>query len=299
MNEHPFALEGRFYRGNLHTHSTNSDGILPPGEVIERYRAAGYDFLALTDHFMARYDYPVTDTRGFRDEHFTTLIAAELHAPRTRSGELWHIKAIGLPLDFAPLGESESGPEIARRAAEAGAFIGIVHPSWYGLTVEDAREIDVAHAIEIYNHGSAVEVDRGYDWPFCDLLLNEGWHLSGYASDDAHHLEHDVFGGWVQVKAPSLHPDALLAALKAGHYYSSQGPEIVDLRIDDTEVHVECSPASVIAITGRGARSAYIRGDAMTSASLPLDRFPDGYFRLTVTDSEGRRAWANPVWRDT
>ena len=298
MHDHAFAQEGRFYRGNLHTHSTNSDGVLPPGEVIARYRAAGYDFLALTDHFMARYDFPVTDTRAFRDEDFTTLIAAELHAPRTRAGELWHIKAIGLPLDFAPLGENESGPEIARRAAEAGAFIGIVHPSWYGLTVEDAREIEVAHAVEIYNHGSAVEVDRGNDWPFCDLLLNEGWRLGGYASDDAHHLEHDAFGGWVHVKAPSLCPDALLAALKAGHYYSSQGPEIVDLRIDDAQVHVECSAASVIAITGHGARSAHLRGEGMTSASLPLTRFPDGYFRLTVTDAHGRRAWTNPLWRD-
>ena len=25
-----FTAPGRFWRGNLHTHSTNSDGVLPP-----------------------------------------------------------------------------------------------------------------------------------------------------------------------------------------------------------------------------------------------------------------------------
>ena len=69
----PFSLPGRFYRGNLHTHSTRSDGRLEPEEVIGRYRERGYDFLALTDHFMERFDYPITDTRDLR--------TAELHHP--------------------------------------------------------------------------------------------------------------------------------------------------------------------------------------------------------------------------
>jgi len=297
MQDNPFALPGRFYRGNLHTHSTESDGRLPPAEVVARYRGAGYDFLALTDHFLERYGCRVTDTRGLRRDDFTTLLAAELHAPRTGVGELWHIKAIGLPLDFAPPAEGETGPAIARRAAAAGAFIGLVHPSWYGLTLEDARSIDVAHAIEIYNHGSAVEVDRGYDWPFCDQLLNEGWRLTGYASDDAHHLEHDCFGGWVQVKAAELTPDALLDALARGHYYSSQGPEIHALELCDGELRVECSEAAAIAATGRGSRSTFVRGRGLTAARLPLERFDGGYLRVTVTDACGRKAWSNPIWR--
>ena len=39
-----------WFRGNLHTHTTNSDGDSPPDEVVAWYRDAGYDFLALTDH---------------------------------------------------------------------------------------------------------------------------------------------------------------------------------------------------------------------------------------------------------
>ena len=296
MENLPFGRQGRFYKGNLHTHSTNSDGSHSPERVIKFYREAGYDFLALSDHFRENFGWPITDTRALRGNGFTTLIAAELHAPETRIGETWHIKAIGLPLDFAPLAEGETGPGIAARALAAGAFIGLVHPSWYGLTVEDAREIPFAHAIEIYNHGNAVEVDRGDDWPFCDQLLNDGWRLSGYAADDAHFLSHDCLGGWVQVKADSPEPDVLLDALKAGRYYSSQGPEIHDIQIDGEAVHVDCSPAAAIIISGRGSKANYLRGDGLREARFPTARYREAYCRITIIDEVGKKAWSNPLW---
>src|SRR5436190_23781467 len=93
MNQLPFGKPGRFYRGNLHTHTTLSDGLLSPADVCAFYRTGGYDFLAVTDHFLARYGFPITDTREFRCEGFTTLLGAELHTGRTELGHLWHILA--------------------------------------------------------------------------------------------------------------------------------------------------------------------------------------------------------------
>ncbi len=296
MKNLPFGQPGRFYRGNLHTHSINSDGVLEAGKVCRRYKDAGYDFISLSEHFMAHYDYPITDTRAYRSDDFTTVIAAELHQGKTAVGETWHILAVGVPVDFARPNSDEGAVEIAKRAASAGAFIGIVHPSWYGLTIEDAKSITCAHAVEIYNHGSEVEVERGEDWPFCDLLLNDGWRLSGFATDDAHHLTHDAFGGWINVHAESLDPDALVESMKAGRYYSSQGPEIHDIRIADGELHVECSPAANISLQGRGSRAKYLSGDNMTKASFPTERFEEAYVRVTVRDDQGKRAWSNPIW---
>ena len=219
----PFSLSGRFWRGNLHTHSNLSDGALPPDRVVEAYKDAGYDFMMLSDHFLDRYGWPIADTRGMRSNRFTTIIGAELHAPETAVGELWHIVAAGLPLDFAPCRPDETGPALARRAAEAGAFVGIAHPSWSQLTMEDARALKSAHAVEIYNHGCAVETDRGEGWYLYDQMLNEGARISAFATDDAHFKVNDFFGGWVHVKADSLEPEALVEALKQGRYYASQG----------------------------------------------------------------------------
>jgi predicted metal-dependent phosphoesterase TrpH len=86
MYQLPFDRPGRFYRGNLHTHSTRSDGALPPEAVVEAYQRQGYDFIALTDHFLDSFGFPITDTRALRAADFTTLIGAELHAPRHRAG---------------------------------------------------------------------------------------------------------------------------------------------------------------------------------------------------------------------
>ena len=97
MRELPFEQPGRFWRGNLHTHSNQSDGALPPEQVARLYQEAGYDFVAITDHFRPEYGFPLTDTRALRTGEFTTILGAELHAPRTQFSAEWHI-AQGRPL---------------------------------------------------------------------------------------------------------------------------------------------------------------------------------------------------------
>ena len=298
MNALPFGKPGRFYKGNLHTHSTNSDGDHPVEEVIRRYRTNGYDFLAMSDHFIEMFNFPVTDTTSYRDENFTTLIAAELHVGKLLNDEYWHVLAVGLPLDFAEPREGETITEIAQRAADAGAFIGLVHPEWYGLQKEDTVQLPFAHAVEVYNHGSHVETDRGYGWAMLDTLLNEGKRLTGFATDDAHKLTYDMLGGWIHVKAENLDPNSILEALKQGDYYSSQGPQFEDVRIEADEVIVECTPADLIIVQGHGAKAEQEMGKGLTKARFPLKRFADSYFRVTIVDQTGRKAWTNPVWLD-
>jgi hypothetical protein len=298
MFDLPFELPGRFWRGNLHTHSDRSDGALSPDEVIRLYQEAGYDFVAVTDHFRAKYGFPLTDTRGLRRPTFTTVLGAELHAPRTELSSEWHIIALGLPLGFAPPDPAETGPELARRARAAGAFIGMAHPAASLLTLADAESLDAAHAVEVYNALSAGE-DRGDSWHISDLLLARGHRLGAYAADDAHFQPQDPPGcaAWVQVRAESLNPDALLAALKAGHYYSSTGPEIHHIGLDGGEITIRTSPASRVLVTG-GAPGKEVRtGDALTECSLPLDAFSSSaYIRVTIVDATGQRAWTNPIW---
>ncbi|NUB43560.1 phosphotransferase [Fertoebacter nigrum] len=300
-----FTAPGRFWRGNLHTHSTRSDGVLAPEEVCRRYRAEGYDFLALTDHFVGLYGYPIVDTLPMRTNSFTTILGAELHSGAMANGELWHILAVGLPPDFAPshsphfgvVEGQESGAELAARAVAAGAFVAVAHPQWSGLTLADARGITAAHAVEIYNHGCATGCDRPDGAAIADLLLTEGRRLSLIATDDAHFYEPDHFGGWVMVKAEVNEPEALLVALKAGQFYSSQGPEIRDIRISADAVEVDCSAAAAVIVQGSGTAAKALHGESMTTARMALDRFRDTPFiRVTVVDRAGKKAWSNPYF---
>ncbi|MBI2940217.1 MAG: CehA/McbA family metallohydrolase [Chloroflexi bacterium] len=299
MNHLPFDKPGRFYRGNLHTHSTSSDGRLGLTEVVAVYRDYGYDFLAITDHFVERYGFPLTDTRQFRTDTFTTLLGAELHAPRTALGENYHLLAVGLPLDFAPTAAGETGPTLAERAAGTGAFVGIAHPAWYGLTLSDALAVEAAHSVEVYNETCVAHNDRGDSWATSDLLSVHGRRLTACAVDDAHFAARpDHRAAWVHVRAEQLEPAALLAALKAGHFYSSQGPQLHEVAIAAGRIHVACSPARAVFITGRAATACSIRGEAVAEGEFPLDQFQGSYCRVTVVDAAGRRAWSNPIWLD-
>ncbi len=300
-----FTAPGRFYRGNLHCHSTGSDGVLAPGEVCRRYKAEGYDFIALTDHFVALYGYPITDTTPFRDAGFTTLPGAELHGGRQENGALWHILAVGLPADFTPpkaphflpVEGAESGAELAARAREAGAFVAIAHPQWSGLSEADAASITAAHAVETYNHGCAMGCDRAEGFLTLEHLLNAGRRLSLIATDDAHFSEPDHFGGWVMVKARENTPEALLAALKAGHFYSSQGPELRDIRLTAKSVQVDCSAVSSIIVQGSGNVAKAVHGHSLTRGEMTLDWFANSpWIRISVIDRAGKRAWSNPIW---
>lgn len=294
-----FARPGRFWKGNVHTHSTASDGVRSPEAVCATYREAGYDFLALTDHFMAKYGFPIVDTRPFRTDRFTTILGAELHAPATALGETWHILAVGLPADFAPLAEGESGPAIAARALAAGAFVAIPHPAWYALGPEDAAAIPGAHAVEVYNHTSQLRTERGDGVHFADMLLARGRRISLLAVDDAHFACMDAFGGWLMVKAPANEPQALLAALKDGAFYATQGPIIHDVAWREEEVEVTCSPAASVMLLGRGSRAVQHVAPGTTRVRLPFGAHrAGGYARLVVADAQGRRAWANPVHFD-
>ena len=298
-----FTAPGRFYRGNIHCHSTNSDGVLPPAEVCRRYRMEGYDFISLTDHFVGRFGYPVTDTVPYRTEGFTTIPGVEAHAGAMSNGEIWHILGIGLPPDFEPPNvpdfqprpDQETGPEIARRMAEAGAFVSITHPDWSQLTLEDARLIDAAHAVEVYNHGCQVEADRGRGHHIADWLLTEGRHVGLIATDDSHFWDPDAFGGWVMVKAEALEPEALLAALKAGHYYASQGPELHGITVEEDHVVVQSSSVTRMILQGGTSRTSHLWGRDLTEGRIPRQKLAgSSYLRVTVIDAEGRAAWSNP-----
>ena len=45
-----FSETGRWYKGNLHSHTTNSDGKLKPEEAVTLYKKYGYHFLCLSEH---------------------------------------------------------------------------------------------------------------------------------------------------------------------------------------------------------------------------------------------------------
>ena len=74
----PFALpdtEGyTWLKGNLHSHTTNSDGKVAPQDRLDGYINQGYDYLCLYDH----HNITFTNTVKAPDD-FVLIQGAELH----------------------------------------------------------------------------------------------------------------------------------------------------------------------------------------------------------------------------
>ena len=96
----------KWYKGNLHTHSTNSDGRLSPEEVIGLYREEGYDFLALTDHWF------MGEER--QEENFLLLSGAEYDVGNNVRDGIYHVVGIGMQKEP----KLEKGPELQEKQAQ-------------------------------------------------------------------------------------------------------------------------------------------------------------------------------------
>lgn len=300
--------EGRFFRGNIHCHSDLSDGQTSPEYVIGAYCDAGYDFLCLSDHFEAEYGWRITDTRSMRDENFTTILGAELSSAPWDDRDCYWVTAAGLPVNFeAPPAVDHAGA--ITRAREAGAFVVMLHPGLNNLPLAAAGRLpalDAVHAVEIYNHNGAMAAipDRADGAYMLDGLLENGRRLLVNAGDDAH-FGHpsDRFGGWIEVHAARLDPELLLASMKSGHYYSTQGPSIRELLVDGARLLVKTSEAYAINLTTGGDR--WQSGDerhnmdgSICEAEFDLTPFQGSYCRVTVVAADGKRAWSNPIFRE-
>jgi len=298
----PFGSQGRWLKGNLHTHTTQSDGKRTPAEVMQWHAEHGYDFVALTDHNRVTdahvTDAHVTDARRFADSSpLAALSAAEINAQR---GEVeYHIVALGI--QQMPI-VSHSDPQVVIDAVNAaGGLCVLAHPYWLDHTLDDLLPLTGYAGIEIFNTGCWVEIQKGHSLVHWDAVLRravlgDGQNVLGFAVDDSHWKQPDYGGGWVMVRAEQPDAASILEAIRQGHFYSTQGPEIFDVQLQGRQVTVRCSPARSIYVIGDGhhcpnAAQAW-DGQPLTQSIFMLHP-QQHYLRVEVVDMQGRSAWTN------
>ena len=292
-----FEAPGQWYRGNVHTHTTRSDAKLTPAEVVEFYRTNGYDFVALTDHLV--YTNPA-DWENSGD--FLVIPGIENHGVDPESG-VYHLVGLGGRMEPGTRGQPlDSLKAEVDRLLEWGMLVHFAHPYWSGQQAHHLAAIDGPVAVEVYNTSTDVGTNKGYSSESWDQLLACGRRLWGLAVDDSHWLTYrppDAGYGWVMVKAQELSVDAILNALRLGRFYATQGPTIHQVRVEGSDVFVECSEAARISTIGDRwySRTAYNTGApaGLTGARLKLWE-GQTYVRAVVTDRIGRHAWSNPIF---
>ena len=307
MKQYLIPHEGRFFKANLHAHSTFSDGRLTPAQMKSLYQTGGYSIIAFTDHNVLQWH------KELDAPDFLALCGYEVDVCETAPdgySRCCHLCAISRDPEHAvliprPTAYSPAAINATIRALrEADFIVHYNHPSWSAEEPENYLQYEGLTAFEIYNHGCEVASGDGDDRAHYAALLNHGKRLFCIATDDNHNAggESDAMGGFTMIKAPILAYDAIIKALDAGDYYCSTGPEIHDLYLEDGRLCLDCSPVRRIALQCKGIGSAAGRcaeEDCLTHFEweIPADaaeRF--GFLRFVLTDSQGRRAFTNPYY---
>jgi hypothetical protein len=287
----PFEMPGRWLKGNLHTHTTRSDGAVGVDERIAAYRSAGYDFIALTDHYVVSND----AARSTRD--FLVIDGVECHARGPEEAEVYHVLGLDTPPGLQ-VAEPMTIDEIKEALADAGALMVLAHPYWSGNTVQ--RMLPVLGgmlALEVFNT-TTLGIGKGTARVQWDDALDWGARVHAIAVDDCHGAEHDAFQGWVMVRAASLERQAVVDALRQGAFYSTTGPRIEEVTVTDGRIRVRCSPATSITFIAQryhGGRIVADRGKRLHEASYTLTG-DERYLRIEVWDVAGGTAWTNPMY---
>lgn len=324
-----------FFKANLHTHSYLSDGKHSPERLKEEYKKRGYSVVAFTDHEhlidnsrlddaefltitsceLAVKEFPNQSTQKnmfMKAAHFNAY-ALDQHNTLTPCHSLIYEKSFindncrhllrecgEYEREYSPEGINRMIAEIKRQ----GFLVSYNHPSW---SLEDARDYTAYEGmdfVEIYNHICTQEGHNDDEHMF-DEMLKMGKKVFCTACDDSHNRKgfdaanRDCFGGWVWINADRLEYQTIMTALSNGEFYASTGPEIFSLALDGDKVYVKTSDCNRITCVTGGRRRKTVFADnenSISEAEFTLSP-DDGYFRIRVTDKEGKHAYtqAYPV----
>lgn len=329
MKKYLLPNGNRFYKANLHVHTTVSDGDMTPEEIKRLYLEKGYSVVAFTDHEIMVPHVELTD------ENFVALTATEISTNNRFDCDFCFAKTYHLNI-YSPnekqncfagfdkkhmwlnhsfdyiTNEQENRScdraysvecmnEIIQKANEDGCLVSYNHPVWSLQDYSDYSELRGLWGIELYNTGCA---RNGYfDSPKpMDDLLRAGEQVFPLATDDAHKLQ-DCFGGYVMISADQLKYDKIFAALKNGDFYASTGPEFVEISVENGVVKVVTSPVSFVGVS-TACRHLFAKradGELLTEVSFDMgwhfDMVKNGvnerpYIRVTVVDEFGNSAFS-------
>ena len=178
----PFKAPGQWFKGNLHTHTTASDGIRTPQETVDHYSRNGYDFLSITDHGV------LTDPTTLNPQGMTLIPGEEICLGSSQAGTNTHMVVANIreSLPLTDFNQATDPQEAIDLAAQQGGFTIIAHPYWSGLHISDILRLRGYLGVEIYNTSCDVYRGTGFSSPHVDAIIAAGRRPFIFATDDHH-----------------------------------------------------------------------------------------------------------------
>ena len=275
------------YKVGLHTHTTVTDGRVTPEECARIYKEAGYDAIALTDHWKYHGEDEISGLK--------IISGCEYNLGRSdTSTDVIHIVGVGMWEEPQLSDRGVPRQEVIDAIKAKGGLAILAHPAWSLNTPEEIKKLSGFDAVEIYNSVSDVgQSSRPYSGYFVDLLANMGVTYPLIATDDAHYYQgEDETKSYIMVKAEDGSIESILEGIRKSEFYATQGPELY-VKKDGNKLIVDCSPCDVIGTVSNLAWTAsrVSRGENMTHFEYEIKE-TEKWIRVEVIDANGKHAWS-------
>ena len=279
----PYLPKAQVYSGQLHVHTTQSDGAQDSATVVRAYKDAGYDFISITDHER------VTPDPGVAGIAF---IPGVEQSPQGN-----HLNRINVS---APLRGDEQS--LIDHTLAEGGFLFLNHPNWPGgypanpnWTDAELEAVRGYHGIEVWN--SLVAPNSNAEGR-ADYLLSRGRRFFLVATDDCHNVTNSrCKTASTRVFADRAEAGDLMENLKAGNFYASNGAAIVSISVLDRTITVTTDRVSTIEFLAAGGR--VVQSSQRVFAAAYTVAGDEIYMRARVTrEADKKMAWSNPVYVD-
>lgn len=298
----------RWYKGNTHTHTLNTDGDSPPDAVVKWYAGHGYNFLVLTDHDSIT---PVEELNSVYGKAGPFIVIRGEEVTDRFDKKPYHVNGLGVQSVVKPRNRPGSVENLQANVNAIRAAKGIPqinHPNFgWAISAEDLKRIENVKLFEIYSGHPLINYLGGGGSPgteqIWDSVLSSGRILYGVATDDSHHFKRPgdrtaatPGHGWVMVRAAELSPETILAAMERGDFYASTGVQLSDYAANEKEITITIKESRGskyrVQFIGRGGS---ILKEAHTNPAIYKFRRNEGYVRAKVIESNGKIAWTQPV----
>ncbi len=308
VKESEAQSDWNWYKGNLHTHTVNSDGDSAPDVVARWYKEHRYNFLVLTDHDFLTAPEGLNAVFGAPGK-FLLMPGEEVSA---RYDKLpIHVNAFRIQATLLPVGGTSVLDTVQKNVdliRKAGGVPSLNHPNFqWAVRPEDLKQVAGLKLFEVYNGHPTVNNAGGGGFEsldeMWDVVLTAGRETYGIAVDDAHHFKSlgpefsNPGRGWVMVRARDLSTDSVLNALEGGEFYASTGVALAEMERLPDGIRLRIAEQPFIRFTTEfiGADGKVLARSYEMSSEYRL-RPGDRYVRARVKDSNGNQAWAQPVF---
>lgn len=304
------SSSGRWFKGNTHTHSLNSDGDAAPVDVVRWYRENGYQFVVMTDH---EFITPIDGLNALFGAEGKFLVLSGQEVTARFEAKAAHVNGLGLSTVVTPL-TGDSVVDVLQKNIDAiraaGGVPQVNHPNFlWSLGGADLAQLQGPALLEIWNGHPMVNNLGGGGVPSAEAMwddaLTAGTRLYGVADDDSHHyrrpgdpLAATPGRGWIVVRAERLDRQVILDAIRRGDFYASTGVTLTDIHVSDTALRVDIATVPNwsrfrVEFIGRGGQ---VLAEAVESPAVYTFRGDEQYVRARIIESNGRMAWTQPVF---